>query len=260
MSSSTRGESFYNLVRTAVGASADGADVATMRDGRRFFSSITRVDYATALSHQFDRRQIQELFSEMRRLLPDLNRRIFSETRIKHLAQRAANLGATLQARPYDGKRGRALRGFYLSGKGMQGNPLLYVNTSAHPVEVAAAFWHEVGHHLTHRIFDSGDAALNLHFGADYSEHLTSPDELTADMVMTLACYPKRSARQLFETAANNRGSKAERMIVSARRYVFSNTGLDLDPSTPAQENVYRLAGLIHLAKLRAALLNEYGI
>lgn len=259
MSSSTRGETLQDLIRTILEASAGGANGATLRDALRFFSSIVRLDYAAALHRQFDSWQVHELLSEVRRFLPDLNRKVFSETRVSQLSRKAADLGAVLQARRYDGERGRALRGFYLSADSTESEPVVYVNTAGHPVMIAAAFWHEVGHHLTHEILGGEQGTLNLSFTADYASHLNSLDELAADIVMTLGCYPRRAAERVFGAEAG-RDSRPETLIMSAREYVRRTTGLDFDRSTPAQENVPRLAGMIHLAKLRAALLTEYGI
>jgi hypothetical protein len=259
MSSSNTGDTLQDLIRCILDSSVGGADKATMRGAYRHFSAIARLDYRTALRGHFDDWQIRELISELRRMLPDLNRKIFSETRIKHLAKKAAGLGVTLQAKPFDGARGRALRGFYLSGESRQGEPLLYVNTAGHPVAVAAAFWHEVGHHLGHRIFGGHQEAFNLSFEANYADHLTSPDELVADMVMTLGCYPRLAAQRIFG-AKSIRGSGAEALVMSAHRYIRGTTSLDFDQTTPAQDNIHMLAGMIHLAKLRAVLLSEYGI
>lgn len=259
MSSSKRGENLQDLIRTILEGSADGADQATLRGARRFFSAIVRVDYRAALRKQFDAWQLRELLRELRRSLPDLNHNVFSELRINRLARRATDLGATLRAEPFAGERGWALRGFYLSADSTQSEPVVYVNTAREPVGIAAAFWHEVGHHLTHEILGGGQETLFLSFTADYAAHLKSLDELAADIVMTLGCYPRRAAERVFGSGTV-RDARADSLIMSAREYVRRTTGLDFDRSTPAQESVCRLAGMIHLAKLRATLLTEYGI
>lgn len=259
MSISKRGETLRDVIRTILEASAGEADEATRRNARRFFSSVASLDYGTALRKQFDGWQVRELVSELCRPLPELNRKVLSETRIKHLARKAAALGANLQAAPFDGERGRALRGFYLGAYSATGDPLLYVNTAGHPVAVAAAFWHELGHHLTHPIFGADQGLLNLSFTADYASHLTSQDELAADMVVALGCYPRRAAERVFG-AEKIREASGDSLIMSARHYVREAAGLDFTRSTPAQENIYMFGGMIHIAKLRAALLTEYGI
>jgi hypothetical protein len=259
MSTTKGGESLQDLIRQILDGSPGGANPATLREARRFFNLIVRHDYAKALKKQFDAAQLRDLLRELRRALPDLNRRVFSELRIERLARKAADLGATLKAEPFEGENGCALRGFYLSADTNRRKPMVYVNTAREPIGIAAAFWHELGHHLTHDILGAGKETLFLSFSADYASHLKSIDELAADIVMTLGCYPKQAAQRVFGSRSS-KGTSADSMIMSARQYVHSVTGLDFDRSTAAQENVYRLAGMIHLAKLREALLSEYGI
>jgi hypothetical protein len=259
MSTSKGGESLHDLIRRILDGSRGGANPATLREARRFFNEIVRHDYAKALKKQFDAAQLRELLRELRRALPDLNRRVFSELRIERLARRAAEVGATLKAEPFEGENGWALRGFYLSAETTRRKPMVYVNTAREPIGIAAAFWHELGHHLTHDILGAGNETLFLSFDANYASHLKSVDELAADIVMTLGCYPRAAAQRVFASKKST-DTGADGMIMSARQYVRRVTGLDFDRSTAAQENVHRLAGMIHLAKLREALLGEYGI
>ena len=53
----------------------------------------------------------------------------------------------------FEGSAGHSLRGFYVDDKRILERPSIWVNVAREPVGVAAAFWHEVGHHLTRRIF-----------------------------------------------------------------------------------------------------------
>lgn len=260
MSNSKRDASLRDLIRSILEASSDAGDKATLREARTFFAKITRLNYRDALRELFDDWQMRELLREMRRSLPDLNHKVFSELRIDRLARRAADLGAILKAEPFAGERGWALRGFYVRADVTSSDPMVYVNTARDPVGVAAAFWHEVGHHLTHQILgESVEGPLYLSFTADYAAHLKSLDELSADIVMTLGCYPRHAAQRVF-ARKSSRNPRTDRLILSAREYVRRVAGLEFDDSNSVQENIYRLAGMIHLAKLRAALLSEYGI
>jgi hypothetical protein len=222
----------------------------------RYLHGLAALDFGVHLKRHFDRSQVREIVHELQRFLPHLNRQVLSETRVSELRKIASGLGASLDARPFGAEGApRSLRGFYLSNTP---KPLISVNTETHPVATAAAFWHEVGHHLTRRIFDRAeDVALN--FGSNYREHLNDPKEVIADTVMALGCYPRPAARRLF-------GSDAAAALIPDRfagrvlQYVRSTTRYQFEPTLTGAENLSRLAGMLYVGKLRAALQEEYDL
>jgi hypothetical protein len=49
-------------------------------------------------------------------------------------------------------------------------------------------------------------------------------------------------------------------LLPKVRRHVRSLTSIDFSPELSIRENLYYLSTMIHVAKLREALLFEYGI
>jgi hypothetical protein len=261
MSAKKDAEGLENLIREISIAARDRDATTSVRRGSDRFRSFARRDYSAALRRHFDQRQLREIFTEMRSALPALNQKVFETLDVRRLAEIATELGAVLQAKPFGGSQGRSLRGFYASDRALPSGPLIFVNTAIHPVGVAAAFWHEVGHHLVKRIFDSPHARRSLSFSMNYENHLNDPEEIAADMLMVLACYPQRAANRLFGTSGLNSHNKDPGLLVSrARPYIHAVTGWDFEKNTRSTENLQRLAGMIHVAKLRATLLSEYEI
>ncbi|MGB6554473.1 MAG: hypothetical protein WBE78_13350, partial [Candidatus Binataceae bacterium] len=219
------------------------------QDVEKYFRSFAALDYAAALDKHFDRWEFREILTEMRAALPMLNREVFAVLDQRRLAQIAAELGAVLHANPFEGCEGRSLRGFYVHNSDLVDRPLIGLNTANHPVAVAATFWHEIGHHLTSRIFDDSNA-LELTFNTNYESHLSDPREITADMLMVVACYPRSAATRLFgrpRTAA--RGNDPQALITRVRPYLLSVTGFDFKKDSAPAENLLYLAGMIHIAK-----------
>ena len=90
------------------------------------------------------------------------------------------------------GAEGLGLLGFYVRKIGASQLPLICVNTAHHPAAVGAAFSHEMGHHVIGRLFDS--RKKHVQFLADaFAEHLNEPEELAADMLVSLGVFPKES-------------------------------------------------------------------
>jgi hypothetical protein len=223
-------------------------------------SLVARLDYAAALRRHFDRAQLLQIIADMRQSVPDLNRQVFATTDLHRLAEVAADLGAKLQVNSFEGREGHELRGFYVDDGKFRNRPLICVNTANHPVAVAAAFWHEVGHHLGRRIVDCrGGHALS--FTTDCHDHLNSLAETIADVVMALGGYPQSAARRLFggrQAGAIERDSNM--LVTRARTHLRSISGFEFNRRCSAYENLGYLAGMIHVAKLRAALFREFEI
>ena len=83
------------------------------------------------------------------------------------------------------------------SPKRPQKGGLIYLNTAHHPAAVGATFCHEVGHHLALNILRHADERpVHYFFDAAYSSHLDDPVELTADVLVSIAAYPKVGGAQ----------------------------------------------------------------
>lgn len=254
-------ESLRAFIRDVVNLSGARGTESELDDAYTYLSALSRLDYGKALRLQFDRAEIHGLLKELRRSLPTLNREVFREIDLRRLAQTAATLGANVQARQFDNEEGRALRGFYVHDCAVLKRPLIVVNTCHHPVSVVAAFWHEMGHHLTHSIFRNTHDHVSPSFSTNYHDHLNHPEEIVADMLTVLACYPGPAARRLFgDSAASATLPNAESLTAKVMPYVRSVTGFDFEKRFSSTDALRQLAGLIHVAKLRAALLKEYGI
>jgi hypothetical protein len=233
----------------------------TPRDAVRSLSAAARCDYASALRKHFDRQQLAEILAELREVLPNLNRQVFATTDLRRLRKVAEGLGADLKPDTFEGREGRALRGFYVDRGELLKRPLICVNTANHPVAVAAAFWHEVGHHLAGRIYDQHDQQQNLSFSTEYQSHLTSGQEIAADIVMVLGGYPRANAQRLFGDQESVIGRRdIDVLVARARRHLRSISGFEFEPHFSVNENLNYLAGIVHVAKMRAALLAEYSI
>lgn len=233
----------------------------TLREAEHTLRSAARRDYAAALRKQFDRQQLREVVSELRTVLPTLNREVFRIKDPRRLHKIADNMGVLLKANVFKGSDGRELRGFYVPDRHFLKRPLICVNTANHPVAVAAAFWHEVGHHLTTRLLGDDHGPLNMSYASRYEDHLDDQREIAADMVMGMACYPKPAAKRLFgDSRESFLNDDADRLVSKVVPHIRAVTGFDFENGFSARENLHYLAGIIHLAKLRSALLCEYGI
>ena len=233
----------------------------TLRDAEGYCRSVARVDYNTAVKRHFDRAQLQQMLKEVRKTLPSLNLEVFRVTELGRLSRIAAGLGVVLQARAFTGSGATGFRGFYVNEAEVLKRPLIWVNTAAHPATVAAAFWHEIGHHLTARLWGARYRPVSLALGADYRDQLADPKEIAADMVRVLGGYPQTTAQRLFGGSdLEAMSGDADLLVAKARSHVRTVMGVDFRSPRSPTENLYYLGGMIHTAKLRTTLLSEYGI
>ena len=257
----TRGEnpSLNGLISEIVSFGRPADVNPDLREVVEYFRGLSGFDYAAAMRTNLDHKQLREVYANFASALPGLNQQVFAIKDLRRLGQIAWELGVAMQAQTFEGARGRALRGFYVNDTAVTPKPLIVVNTANHPVAVACSFWHEVGHHLTHRLFDSG-SQVNLAFNTNYAEHLKDPKELAADILIVMAGYPASVARNLFSSERNDRVTSAENVIAKVQQHLKETTGFDFNESIAVSENLYYLAGMIHFAKLRAALLTQYRV
>lgn len=233
----------------------------SIRSAQKHIRNISELDYGAAVRRHFDRGQLNQMLKEMRKALPTLNRQMYRITDVEKLAKIAHKLGVLLKAEAFKGTDASGLRGFYVNEAEVLKRPLIWVNTATHPTGVAASFWHEIGHHLTNRMWGHRHSPISLSHGTNYSDDLANPKEVAADLVRVLAGYPQPIAMQLFgRVDMEALGRDPDRMIARARPYVQAAMGFDFTSRCTPKENLYYLGGMIHNAKLRTTLLSEYGI
>lgn len=248
-------------------ASADGAlELSAWRKPEKAFRRLIRRDYVRDLRRNLSYRQLRTLLEAVDETLPRLNREPLDLMPVKEQAQLAARLGLHFKAAPRTGTEGLALRGFYVNElQKVLKRPLIYVNTAHPPVVVSTTFCHELGHHFAADILEPRRQKVQLFFDADYSEHLGDPAELAADVLVSLAGYPKPVARNIFSeawdwglVASTKKLTDAAFFEVSAHlRKVY---GFDLRADISPRQKLNHLSGVIHYAKLRWALLAEYDL
>jgi len=239
-----------------------GRDSAKPSVGRlkKQFCSAAEHDYTERLKRLFSGREMRELVAEFRSALPALNEEVFRIQEPRQLARVAAELGAHLRTERFEGDAGKSLRGFYIDDRAVAKSPLICVNTASHPVAVASAFWHEVGHHLSSRVFGAADGA-RLSLDSSYAEHLDQPAEIAADVVSTLAAYPRKAARRLFSRFVKaGTVPNTDALLTAARAHLRAVAGFDFQRGVRASENLRYLAGMIHFIQLRWVLFSEYEI
>jgi hypothetical protein len=262
MSASKDAATLDGLVREILGVAreAERARVGALWDIENDFKSIARRDYAGCLSGHFSRRDLHGILAAIGGTLPQVNREQFKLMPLPDLAHAASRLGTEFRANTYKGPAGRSLRGFYVEREAGK-RPLIVVNTAHHPLAVNSAFWHEVGHHLTARLLHWQERSPRLSFGGDYHEHLNDSRELVADVLVSLAYYPNSAAQRMFGTLLQGGSAEKTSKVVSrARVHLQSVSGFNFNNRIPATENLHYLAGMIHYAELRLALLAEYDI
>jgi hypothetical protein len=248
------------VIKAIMRNSQSAAAKAALQGTKEYFTSLASVNYGAEIRRELDRRQLHEIFNELRAMLPQLNKRMFAITDLRHLAKIAADLGAVLRPQAFVGREGSLLRGFYVRS-GPRGKPLICVNTANHKVAVAAAFWHEIGHHLTSEVFGRNEDRATLNLNTVYHDHLTQIEEIAADLVMALGCYPKTVAKGLFGNSARKCDDRdVDQVLDRVLPHVRFVVGLEFADRFSTTENLHYLAGVIHLAKLRSVLLREYGI
>jgi hypothetical protein len=249
---------------------AEHSHLKAWRNPSRDIERLARRDYVRSLRRHLPYELILEIISSAHSVWPNLNRaqlKIATQQQFERRAfQMTADLNVHLQASPYDGPDGLALRGFYIRKKQrVLKRPLIYVNTAHHPGAVSSTFCHEIGHHLTSRLFGRVQEGVHFFYDAAYADHLDDPVELAADLMVSLAGYPASVARTIFVRPWNwglvaKVGRLSEEEFRTVRKHVEGRFELDFTAALPAHQRLNYLAGMIHYAKLRWALLAEYDL
>lgn len=250
------------------------ADVIAFADQRRnqeaaAQSQITYRQYSRFIRGCFSRAAVREIIREARKAEPRLNRAPIRYNSMMDLNKQAsrisASMGAEFRAAELSLPSGLALWGFYLSaGPGLPKRPLICVNSAHHRTAAAMAFGHEVGHHLTARLFGTQGHLPLPSLLTGFQSHLDDPIELAADIVVSLAMYPARVAEKFFSEPEPGPAKEAGEpsinpAIRAAADYFWQETGLEHASLSVAQRVQYQ-AGSIHFTRLRRALLEQYGI
>jgi hypothetical protein len=225
--------------------------------------SLARRDYGLPLRKSLGRREVLEIVAEARSMVwPHLNREPLRLVTPREFTRLWSSLGVDFRLANFGGPRGLALMGFYARKMGPSRRPLIYVNTAHHPAAVGAVFSHEMGHHLTAKIFASQKEHSPYLSYTAFADHLDDPAELAADCLVSLGVFPEDTAREMFEVESgpSERVEPVEPAFARVRNYIQSHYGFNLDARLPAHKKLPYLAGMIHYANLRRALLHEYGI
>jgi hypothetical protein len=233
---------------------------AQLRDLRR----ILAADYRGVV-RKFDDAgllPVSRLVRAARRHFPEFNERL---TKFDAAARaQIDSLGINLRMEEYP--QWRPLRAFYHCDKSR--GCLIWLNL-AHPAgAVAASLGHELGHWYRERLLGSPTERATIgFFNSDFAAHLTHADELFADLFPVLAAYPTAIAQRVFPTGgwrkAITKVAQLDRATLARlRAHLRSNYGLDaverltLDPP----RRLYYLTSMLHFARLRWALLEEFGL
>jgi hypothetical protein len=199
-------------------------------------------------------------------VMAGLNREKLPVPKKADFAAISKRLSLNLSIRKCRERDGMALRGFYVHSieeiaQARHKGGLIYLNTAHHPAAVGATFCHEIGHHLALDVLRrSDDRPVHYFFDAAYSSHLDDPVELTADVLVSIAAYPKSAARKMFSSEVAAIQEVSGRNLLRLLEYLKSGWGIDFQgPRQPGHHLIY-LAGMVHYAKLRRALLTEYQI
>ena len=254
-----------DIVRNAETA-ANGrvpAVTATSDEAKRLWSR----EYGRTLRSCLSRAEVREIVSEgKRKAWPHLNDEAVRLGSMSQFAERASALGADFRIAKMSWPSGLALLGFYLgSDSGLEKRPLICLNGAHHPAAVATAFLHEVGHHVTAKLFSTRNEIVQLSRQTGYEAHLSDPRELAADVLVSVGVYPRNMAAKLFDAASARKivASADQRIVSSAAANAVVDTarryGVDLK-SIPMQKRLQYQAGLIHFSRLRQALLDEYDL
>jgi len=260
---------FNDLLEKIVSNNRSGNAVLGRSDSMSRLTALVRKliehDYRRSLRRCLRYHHVQTLLADFREIFPEFNYRPVEMLTTARFAEIARALRFHIKTAPLEGAAGFALRGFYVaSTTGLLKLPLIYVNTAHHPLAAMTTFLHELGHHQSCSLLDIKHRGLHL-FDTDYREHLSDPAELAADIVVSLAGYPEPAARMLFagqwvQSLDARAGELSAAAIEEVHDHLARTYGLDLAVAMPPANRLHYLAGMIHFAKLRVAMLAEYGL
>lgn len=224
---------------------------------------LSQRDYATSLRRRLDFARIKELVYRATDIWPHFNQAVLGPPCEEFFSRAADALQLNLKAARYTSL---ALYGFYVDrATTALAKPLIFVNSSHHALAIGTTFCHEVGHHFRSEIAQpKSSKGVHFYFDAAYSDHLRDEGELFADVVVSLAGYPRPAAQAIFCKAQRKKiartGSLDHALIDRIRAHLGGSYGFDFPATLSPHQNLQYLAGMLHYAKLRAALLDEFDL
>jgi len=223
---------------------------------------LSQRDYTNSLRRQLTYEQIKELVERATDIWPHFNRDVLGPPSRGFFSRAADALQLNLKAARYTSL---ALYGFYVDrSETTLTKPLIFVNSAHHALAMGTTFCHEVGHHFCTEIAKPKSTQIRFYFDAAYNQHLHDRSELAADVIVSLAGYPKAAAKTIF-TAGERRdiarkGNLNKAVIGRIRAHIEASYRFDFSRALSPHQNLQYLAGMLHYAKLRAALLEEYDL
>jgi hypothetical protein len=230
--------------------------------------TLAREDYRSAVRKIFHASEIQELLTEARRMAwPHLNEESIRLVTPEEFARHWSPLGVDFKLADMSSAApgGLAILGFYIHRPPGAQKPLICVNTAHHQAAVGAAFAHEMGHHVAAQVFGPEPGPLPLLY-TGYRNHLEDSRELAADVLVSVGIFPRKTAKRTFRKRSIPRERREELApdgefeLGEVLEYYLRKYGLSVDAKLSSGQNLQYLAGMLHYAKLRVALLDGYDI
>jgi hypothetical protein len=249
-------------------------ETQSLAELKREVAGIVRMDYGRALRECLSRWEVREIAKEGKtRVWPSLNREPHTLVSPNEFVRQWVAFGVDFKFASLSWKEGLSLLGFYVNKiDRIRMRPLIFVNTAHHPAVVGVALDHEMGHHLTSRIFGGGQRT-HLLSQTGFEEHLVEPAELAADTLVSLGIFPAPIARTLLSGAGRSAAGKrsiepSDPAFAKLLEYTqadpitFQNVAkhyrFRFDQIRGVKERFQALAVFVHYTKLRRALLDEY--
>jgi hypothetical protein len=222
---------------------------------------LTKEDYRTAVRRVFDGSQIREMVSEGKRVWPNLNESSIRLVSPEEFTRHWSGLGVEFKLADISSRGGLSLLGFYIRNAPGAKRPLICVNTAHHRAAIGSAFAHEMGHHLTSEMFGPQHEPLMLLY-TGYRKHLYDPRELAADVLVSLGIFPREVAiKTLKKTTGSRRSGATDDINLPEMLSFYSGQyGLTMNARLSSGRRIQYLAGMVHYAKLRLALLDKYDV
>jgi hypothetical protein len=263
MTANKRESVLERLVREISGsAKAKTASATAALTANREIKGLASGDYRRALRLCLSQGEVRRIVGQAKtRVWPNLNQAPVRLVSLDEFVRRWSVLGVDFKFASLSWKKGLSLLGFYLTKTdGSRVRPLIFVNTAHHPALVGLALDHEMGHHLTSRIFASAEETTHLLSLTGFEEHLTDPVELAADTLVSFGIFPAPIARTLFDCAKAGGAGKGlpDETFAKVLEYVANRYSFRFELIGRADQKLQALAAVVHYTKLRRALLDEY--
>lgn len=236
------------------------------REPQSELRKLAHLDYVSVIRRTLGYRALLAIVREAQMALPQLNREQIWPQPLDEVAAISSDLEIHLHVIPRPGPEGVELRGFYVDqGLGLLKHPLIYLNTAHHPSAVSTTFLHELGHFATANVARRADIGIHYFFNGAHHSHCGEPEELAADVLVSLAVYPEPLARGIFATSWKwGLVARAEGLddgaFAQIREHIQKSGGFDVEGLLTTGQQFNYVARMIHYAKLRWALLLEYDL